>query len=414
MALTGSMGMAFVGGIPTGGWSGTDKAVAAGANDFAFRLSAELAEMVDDGNLICSPYSVWIPLAALVNATNEEYRDALLDALGVAGVTADEINAAASLMMDGLIKESKTTLAELLGIKSAPTNALKIANAIFVSSEVTLKKEFADIFTGFYHGTAANVDFSSHEAVDTVNQWASDNTEGLIKRIIESFSPDAIIAITNAIYFTGQWEKEFNPNNTKEDIFHAPGGDTTAFYMPRRGGNLDYYEDSRVQAMPLAFAEGGGLCVILPKDESAVEMLAAMTSEYFNAIMEGATPAEGLLLLPKFTIEGDTMNLKNVLEALGVPLFDKKAAPLTGGLVEEAYDMWVSGVFHKAVIEVDEKGTTAAAATIVVVDYAMAMPPGFGPEPFEMICDKPFVFIVYGETDGDSPQVLFTGIVNKP
>jgi len=414
IALAGFGGTAAANNAPAEEWGGAETAAASGANDFAFRLSAELARATGEGNLVCSPYSVWIPLAALVNATQEGYRDALLKALGAAGITADEMNRAASLMAGGLTAPSGGPRAESYGTSPAPSESLKIANAIFISDEATLKKEFTRIFADFYRGAAMSVDFSSLEAVDAVNQWVSDHTGGLIDRIVEEFSADVILAITNAIYFAGQWNKEFNADRTEEDVFHAPDGDTTAFYMLRRGDELNYYEDDRVQAMPLAFAGGGGMCVILPKDESAVETLSTMTNGYFESIMAGAEPAEGRLLLPRFTIEGKTIELREALETLGVPLFDQKAAPLTGGLVEEDYYLWASSVLHKAVIEVDEKGATAAAVTIVQVDYAMAAPPMDETEPFEMICDKPFVFIVYGETDSGVHQVLFTGIVSRP
>jgi serine protease inhibitor len=103
--------------------------------------------------------------------------------------------------------------------------------------------------------------------------------------------------------------------------------------------------------------------------------------------------------------------LRDTLVALGVPLFDEQAAPLTGGLIEEHIPVWLESAVQIATIEVDEKGTTAAAVTIMPA-------PGAGlPEPtlpFEMICNTPFVFILYGYTFDGGNQVLFTGVVNQP
>lgn len=384
--------------------------VAGGANDFAFQLSATLAENVGNDNLVCSPYSVWIPLAALVNATDVQNKDRLLSALSASGISEEDINNAASRMLYDLTRQRDKKFAE--EYDEPYHDPLKIANAIFVDNDVTLKKDFAQMFMDFYRGNAMNMDFSSGEAVDAVNEWASKNTEGLINNIIQEFNPNTIAAIANAIYFSDRWDWEFNPENTAEDIFHSPAGDTKAFYMLRESDGLTYYEDDRVQAMPLRFKTGGGLYIILPKDGDAIGLLSSMTSEYFDEIQTDSINATGKLLLPRFSIESDVMELKDTLTALGVPLFDEAAAPLTGGLIEENVPVWLSSAVHKAVIEVDERGTTAAAVTVMAADAGEAMPEPT--EPFEMKCNTPFVFVLYGNTYDNGKQILFTGIVNQP
>jgi serpin B len=376
---------------------------AAGANDFAFRLSAALAKNAGNDNLVCSPYSAWMPLAALVNATNTQNKTALLEALGAKGITENDINKAASRMLYDLTKLRSKGSKEYY-------NPLRIANAIFVGKDVTLKRDFAQTFMDFYRGSSINVDFLSQDAVKAVNQWASDNTEGLITNVIQEFDPLTVAAIANAIYFSSRWEWEFEPSQTKEDVFHAPGADIKAHYMQREGDAQLYYEDAKVQAMPLRFMTGGGLYILLPKTGTATELLSTMTSDYFDKIQKGINKKTGKLLLPRFSMEKE-FKLKETLEALGVPLFDADSAPLTGGLIEEPYDVFVSDAIQKAVIKVDEKGTTAAAVTVLAISTSSGPPPPT--EPFEMICNKPFVFILYEYTEGNN-QILFTGIVNQP
>lgn len=377
-------------------------AAAKGANDFAFRLSAALAAQTgDEKNLVCSPYSVWLPLAALVNAADEQNKAALLETLGAGGISEADINNAASRMLYSLTNQYNKG-------EDGYHNPLKIANAIFVSNRATLKKDFAQTFMDYYRGSAMNVDFKSQEAVDTVNKWASDNTDGLITDIIEEFDPNTIAAIANAIYFSDRWEWEFNPERTKEDIFHSPTGETTAFYMLREGDGQLYYEDDQIQAMPLSFRTNGGLYIILPKDGDAAGLLSSMTNEYFDTIQKGSSYATGRLLLPRFSIESDAMRLKDTLMALGVPLF----AP--GSLTElvEETPVRISRAVQKAAIKVDEKGTTAAAVTVMdMADGAAELEPT---KPFDMNCNKPFVFVLYGYTRDGGKQVLFTGIVNQP
>jgi len=395
------------------GESAPAQAVASGANDFAFRLSAALAGNIGDGNFVCSPYSVWIPLAALVNATDDANKPALLEALGAQGVSEADINKAASRMLFDLTKQwQKNASEEQNGDPAASVyDPLKIANAIFVGNDVTLKQSFAQTFLDYFRGVSMNVDFGSNEAVEAVNKWASENTEGLITDIVEEFEPETIAALANAIYFSDRWLLEFDPEETVEDVFHSPAGDTTAQFMLLDNGSSYYYEDDRVQAMPLRFTLGDGLYIILPKDGDAAGLLSSMTNEYFDKIQNDSIMTTGKLLLPRFTIESDVIELRDTLKALGAPLFDAKAAPLTGGVIEEDIPAWVSSVAHKAMIEVDEEGATAAAVTVVAV-YGASMP--LPAEPFEMNCNKPFVFVLFGNTYDGGSQVLFTGIVNKP
>jgi len=372
---------------------------AAGANDFAFSLSAELVKNSGNGNFVCSPYSAWLPLAALVNATDTQNKAALLTALGASGITEADINRASSRM--------------LYSLTNGNYNPLKIANAIFVGNNVTLKKDFAQVFMDFYRGSSINVDFSSREAVDAVNRWASNNTNGLIKNVIREFNPRTVAAIANAIYFSDRWSREFNSSQTKEGVFHAPRTDTKVSFMLREGDGQTYYEDSKVQAMPLYFKDSGGLYIILPKTDTAADLLSSMTNNYFNEIRNGSVQATGKLLLPRFSIESTIDDLKEALVALGVPLFDEEAAPLTGGLIEEPLSVFLSKAIQKAAIKVDEKGTTAAAVTVIEVGATSAGPPE-PTKPFEMICNKPFVFILYDYTYDGGRQILFTGIVNQP
>ena len=383
---------------------------ATGANDFAFKLSASLAKQSGKDNLVCSPYSVWLPLAALTNATDKPYKDQLLATLEANGLRAEDINRAASRMLYDLTRQQEKGFYKENGM-SYP-DPLKIANGIFVNKNLTLNKDFAQIFKDFYQGDCLNIDFSSKGAVDTVNRWASENTNGLITDLVDKFDPETVAAVVNAIYFSDRWQWEFDEADTATKPFHAADGDVDAHFMLRQGDNQVYYEDEKLQAMPLRLKTGGGMYILLPKDGDAAELLESMTSEYLDKIQANSTPfASGKLLLPRFDIESGTMDLKEILTAMGIPLFDQATAPLVG-LTEEKMPVWLSGALQKAMIHVDEKGTTAAAVTVMGAAGA-----GIPPEPtkyFNMVCDKPFVFVLFAPTCDGGNQVLFTGMVNRP
>ena len=381
--------------------------VAHGANDFAFRLSAALAPDIGHDNFVMSPYSVWMPLAALLNATDEAHRPALLEALGAGGITVAEVNQATSRMLFDLTSER----ARQMQIDDAlQNNPMHIANAIFVNHSHTLRNEFAQTFADYFRGEMIQVDFLDPQAVDEVNLWVSDNTHGLIPEIIQEFGPTTVAAIANAIFFSDTWASQFDPTLTQRDVFHSPTEESYAYFMEMELPLASYFEDQRVQAIDLSFMGGGGMTIILPKDGNAVGLLASMTSEYFNRIHDYAVLAEGKLLLPRFSIESTLDNLDDSLVALGVPLFDSESAPLTG-LFEESLPAWIDEAIQIAMINVDEEGATAAAVTIMNMYGSSRME---AETTFEMICNRPFVFILHSFTVDGGRQVLFTGVVNQP
>jgi serpin B len=369
---------------------------------FAFSLGQKLlADAPEADNFVYSPLSVWLPLAALANATDAEHRPALLAALGAAGVSEAQLNEYAQTLLYRVAGEGNK--------KYSPgyISPLKIANALFVSRHEKARQKFAQTFADSYLGAMFNVDFASQEAVGAVNSWASEHTEGLIDRIIESFDPGTAAAIANAIYYSDRWDLEFGAEETQSDVFHATGGDMAADYMKREDDSLRYYEDERAQAVSLGLKNGGSMWIILPKAGTANRLLAGMDADYFDEMRNGSRLAMGKLLLPKFEAESG-LNLGDALAAIGVPLFDATTAPLTGGLLESDAPVWISDALQKAVIKVDEKGTTAAAVTLLIA--ASGMPRASQPaEPFEMVCDRPFAFVLenYG-------QILFAGAVNAP
>ncbi|MDR3192531.1 MAG: hypothetical protein LBT87_05655 [Treponema sp.] len=381
----------------------TRRAVSVGANDFAFRLSAALAEQTGAKNLVCSPLSVWIPLAALVNAVNDQHKAGLLTALGVPGIEDKDINNAVSGMLYDLTRQREKIEYEEFYGEEDYHEPVKIANAVFVDYEVTIKKDFARTFMDYFRGSSINVDFKSPAAVSEVNNWASKHTNGMIPEIIQEFGPGTETVIANAIYFFDRWNWEFDPGETKENVFYAPDRETIAFYMLREGDDLIYYEDDKLQAMPLSFKTGGGMYILLPRNGDATGLLISLTNEYFSEIQTGSVLAEGKLLLPRFSVEGDVMSFGNILKTLGVPLFN--GGSLTG-VIQEA-DLQLSDAIQKAVIKVDEKGTTAAAVTLLPM--ATSAGPQEPENVFEMNCNKPFVFVLH-----DRGQVLFTGMVNEP
>jgi len=369
---------------------------APGANAFGFALAQKLYRPGE--NMVLSPFSVWMTLAALSNAADGSALPALLKALGMEETTPEALNTAASRMLYDLTSNE--------GKGEGTHNPLAIANAVFVDRDATLKRAFAQSFLDSYRGAAMNVNFRDPAAIAAINAWASGQTKGLITDLVKEIPEDTVAALANAVYFSDRWGVEFDEGKTAAGVFHGAKTDAEAQFMLREGDGLPYYGDAGLQGIDLPFKSGGGMYILLPRDGDAGKLLGSLDAARFSEILSKTGRSTGKLLLPRFSLDS-SYNLTDTLKALGVPLFDPDDPKLTG-LVEET-DAYISAALHQATIRVDEKGTTAAAVTVEMMSgTALPLPT----EPFSMVCDHPFVFVLHRWAAG-SDQVLFAGVVNQ-
>lgn len=376
--------------------------VARGVNEFAFDFTDKLLNDNQE-NFVCSPFSAWMPMAALANTVKEEYREEYLKSLYAEGFTCEQLNKTALSLLYDLTENKGLTKED--GEKLEP---LQIVNAVFVDNDSTLNKDFAQKFLDNYRGRAMCVDFASDEAVKEVNQWASDNTKGLINNVVEKFDPNTVAAIANAIYYSDRWDWEFMESKNETIKFKTPNGEEDATFMVHDGSRHKYYEDDDMQVVKMNFVCGGSMYILLPKTESPEELLGSMTSEKLKTINDKFVyDATGILKFPKFKIAGDTFNITTALQEMGFPVFKNSNI---NGLCDDS-ELFISKAVQKAMIDVDEKGTTAAAVTIEVCESECEIQET---DPFEMICDHPFAFVLTGNTNLGGETVLFTGVVNNP
>jgi serpin B len=340
----------------------------------------------------------------------------MLASLGAGGITADVLNSAASRMLFDLSRGGRSSWDPDF------KDPLHIANAIFVDYTYNLQNDFAQTYLDFYRGELMSVNFSHPDAVGIVNRWASDNTQGMINNLIDRFDPDTVAAIANAIFFTDKWATQFHVNDTHKGTFHSATGEKTVDFMERTDSNFMYYEDGNLQAVTLEFAAGGGMTVFLPKNGDANSLLANMTEREFDRILDNMVNLNnGIHIenerrtvhlrfsMPKFKIETKLNNLWGALNVLGVPLVNSRLDPITG-LVYDSSPLFISDAVQMAMIDVDEYGATAAAVTVMsVVPTSMPADPVL----FEMVCDRPFAFVLHQPTVDGGQQVLFMGVVNQ-
>ena len=376
------------------------------ANGFALRFTEALLKQKKEGeNLIASPYSAWLPLAALVNGCSGETQEQLLKVIGEAGIDAETLNQMVKAVNAGLSQEERRKSYEEYG--ETFESPLKIANALFVQKDAAVNQTFAQLFSDNYDGKLFSVDFSDSSAANAINSWASEKTDGKITEIVDSFDADTVAAIANALYFSDSWSNQFLEENTTEGTFHGAKQDEDAEFMNQKLSDGIYYEDETMQAVVLWTTSGGQMVLCLPKDGySAEEALQSLTTEKLQKI-SGAEYRCVQLSLPKFKLESKTFSIKEALEAMGVPLMQATDAALTEGLDNEA--LYISSAQQSAMVEVDENGLTAAAVTVMGLEKMALMPET---DPIELTFDSPFAFVLTGNGEDAGDQILFTGVVN--
>lgn len=375
-------------------------------NGFALRFTEALLKQKQEGeNLIASPYSAWLPLAALVNGCSGATQEQLLKVIGEAGIDVETLNQTVKAVNAGLSQEERRKSYEEYG--ETFESPLKIANALFVQKDAAVNQTFEQLFSDNYDGKLFSVDFSDSSAANAINSWASEKTDGKIVEIVDSFDADTVAAIANALYFSDSWSSPFLEENTTEGTFHGAKQDENAEFMNQKLSDGIYYEDETMQAIVLWTTSGEQMVLCLPKDGySAEEVLQSLTTEKLQKI-SGADYRCVQLSLPKFKLESNVFSIKEALEAMGIPLMQATDAALTEVLDNEA--LYISSALQSAMVEVDENGLTAAAVTAMGLEKMALMPET---DPIELTFDSPFAFVLTGNGEDAGDQILFTGVVN--
>ena len=247
------------------------------------------------------------------------------------------------------------------------------------------------------------------EAVKAINAWVSTKTRARIKELInrDVLNGDTRLILTNAIYFKGRWESVFEKSATRDEDWHSPKTSNVPM-MHQKGGYL-YYEGDDFQAVNLPYkGRQLSMLVVLPRKTDGLAALETRwaTQQTFRQVTEGFDSESVILSLPRFKIEME-FKLKPVLCALHADLAFSDDADFSG-IADEP--LKISEVIHKAFVEVNEEGTEAAAATVVV----MALCAGVSsrpPEPKVFKADHPFLFFIW---DRKTNTLFFSGRVLDP
>ena len=346
-------------------------------------------------NVILSPYSVSATLT-------------MVD-VGAAGATDSQIQTVLQLPGNGTaIAPAYARLAcEDEGDGTSNGDDLSIANSIWGQQGTEFSSSFLSVLSGGYDAPLQQVDFESDPdgATSTINGWVSGKTDGEIPSLLQpgDVDPSTRLVLVNAVYFKGAWATAFDPNNTAPRPFTL--ADRTQVSVPTMDASVTLATGSvqGATAYELAY-KGGALAMdfIVPTG-SLSSFEAGLTSASLAATVAALGPPRGNveLQLPKFSFTTN-LGLVPILQGLGITdLFDPSKANLSG--MDGSTDLYVKTVVQQAIIEVDETGTVAAAATAAGVTDSAYIPP--------TTIDRPFLFLIRDTKNG---SILFMGQVMDP
>ena len=369
-----------------------EKALVQSDNTFGFRLFQNVVGAEEDKNVFISPLSVAMALGMTYNGADGSTQEAMQAVLGLSGLTIQEVN------------ESYQSLIELLAGLD-PKVRFQTANSIWYRQEWSFEEEFMNLCKDYFDAKVSGLDFNDPNAINVINGWVDENTNGEIKEIVDIDDIDytTVMFLINAIYFKGTWTYEFDEDLTQDDWFALPDGSQKACQMMRQEGEFQYFENPDFQAIDLPYGDGNfSMTVILPRSDSDIDsLLAEFNQDNWTQWTDTFSEETVRLEFPRFTLEYE-LTLNEVLKELGMGIaFDPGAADFTRML--DTGGLWIGEVKHKTFVEVNEEGTEAAAVTSV----GMTM----GISATAMRADRPFVFAI---REHHSNTILFMGKIVEP
>ena len=392
-------------------------------NRFAVDLFHQMLE--PDQNTFLSPYSVSAALAMAAAGAQGSIARQMREALGVT-LEGDDFHAA----LNGLGRSISSHAAQTDGVE------LAVVNSAWAQQDWSFRAAYLDRIARYYGAGVNLVDFRGmpDRTRVLINDWVSEQTRERIQDLLPegSVTPLTRLVLTNAIYFLGEWQYQFDPALTRERPFYLltevkvqvrePWGrfdgqvneydklERVMVQVPmmtlyeHRGAALPWARQEHVQVLELPYrGDRLTMTLLLPDTGHYREFEATLTAERIDAAMAALRPTRlSPVQVPKFTFNTGSVSLRQGLQALGMQdAFEPGLADFSG--IDGTRELYVCDVVHQAFIAVDEAGTEAAAATGATMPV-VERPPHF-------IADRPFVFLI---RDTQTNTILFIGRVLDP
>ncbi|XP_015677649.1 neuroserpin [Protobothrops mucrosquamatus] len=370
--------------------------------EFSVNVYSQLRATGEDENIIFSPLGIAITMGMVE--------------LGAHGSTLKEIQH--SMGYEGLKNGEEFAFLKDLSDMAATEDShyvMKLANSLYVQNGYHVSDKFLQLLKKYFKADVEAVDFSQNIAVaGYINKWVANHTNNMIKDFVSArdFSALTHLAIVNAIYFKGNWKSQFRPENTRTFSFTKDDESEVQIPMMYQQGEFYYGEFSDgsneaggiYQVLEIPY-EGDefSMMIVLSRQEVPLATLEPLVKA--QLIEEWATSMKKQkveVYLPRFTIEQE-IDLKDALKGVGITEVFSQSADLTA--MSDNKELYLSKAVHKSILEVNEEGSEAAAASGMIAISRMAV---LYPQ---IIVDHPFFFVVRNRIIG---TIIFMGRVMHP
>ena len=361
-------------------------------SEFGLELFRKILESDDcPENMMISPTSVAIALGMTYNGAEGETKTAFEATLRHQGLSREEINDIYKALIDYLLKADNQVIFE-------------IANSIWYRQNFTVLKPFIDLNKKYYYADVRELDFANANAVKIINDWVALKTHDKIKDVLDNIPPDAVMYLINALYFNGMWKYQFDEKVSFTGDFNGESGVSQVKYM-KNENSYRYFENELLSAVELPYGNGNFVMqVFLPNTgKTTDDLIKNLTpSTWKNWMGSFSQRNEVTVQLPRFKYEYKSL-LNDPLIDMGLGnAFDPGLADFSS---ISDYQLYISRVIHQTFIDVNEKGTEAAAVTVVEMELTSVQPKTY------FIADRPFIYAISEKNTG---ALLFMGKVGNP
>ncbi|AUD05632.1 serpin family protein [Spirosoma pollinicola] len=357
---------------------------------FAFDLAKQVNTAEGQAkNVFISPLSLHIALGMLLNGANGQTAQEIQKTLKLDAQTLAEANATYQNLMTNLPAVD-------------PKVTLTLANSVWYRNTFLVETSFQDLLKQTFQAEVSAQDFNNPATVSTINNWASQKTNGKITKVIDQIQPDNVMFLMNALYFKGNWKTQFDAAKTIDAPFKLVSDATATVRMMRLNMNLKRAFRANYVAFELPYgSDKYAMTVLLPAESTTADaLISSLNSSDWAQLQKDMILGKLDIGLPKFTLSYE-INLNKALSTMGMLTAFTNQADFTkinaqGGLT-------LSFVKQNTFVSVDETGTEAAAVTTSGVSTTSAQLP--------TLCNRPFVFVIHEKTSG---TVLFIGKIADP
>jgi serpin B len=286
---------------------------------------------------------------------------------------------------------------------------IRVANALWAQQGATFDSHFLSLMRMYYSGDVRMLDFADPpQSCTTINQWIAEKTAGMIRELLQPADIDALtrLVLTNALYFKGDWSEPFRQSLTTPDTFTTARGTQLQVPMMRRQGSFRYIQHNDLQLLDVPYqGDQLSMLIVLPQ-AGAPDPWSTLSPVKLQQLRAQMKHAHVELSLPRFRVD-ERLSLRSALFSMGMPdAFARGVADFSG--ISGRKEWSLSAVVHQAVIDVNEKGTEAAAASGVKFLGASFVPQ---PQPVIFRVDHPFLYMIIHKP---SDSILFLGRLADP